>query len=90
MIDQDVAPGGMPLVVDRDRAPLAAVGAVVDDRHVRRRDLFAGTILEHARVFQDVIGFEAVPARLVEQHAAAPRLARPDTARRRRHRVEER
>ena len=64
----------MPFVVDRDRPPLPAVPAVVDERDERRRHLLADPVLEDARVLLDVVGFEAVATRLVEQHPTGAAL----------------
>ncbi|GIU86329.1 MAG: hypothetical protein KatS3mg009_0844 [Acidimicrobiia bacterium] len=91
VLDEDVAPRGVPLVVDRERAPLARVGAVVDEGDARRRHPLADLPGEHRRVLRDVVGLETVAAGLVEQHTARA-AAQHDgqLARRGRHRVEER
>ncbi len=47
---------------------------VVDERHERRRDLLALLAPEDRRGFRDEVSLEAVPAGLVEQHAAAGAL----------------
>ncbi len=91
VLDEDVALRGMTLVVDRERSPLVRVSAVVDDGHERRGDRLAQLALEHRRVLEDVIGFEPVAARLVEQHAARALLQHDGKASRRgRHRFEKR
>ena len=74
VLDEHVALRGRALVVDRVRAPLACVRAVVDQRDQRRRDELADVAAEHRRVLVDEIGFEPVTARLVEQHATRAAL----------------
>ena len=77
---------GVAFVVDRERAPLAPVRAVVDERDERRRDELADAVREHRRVLVDEIGLEPVAARLVEQHAARAALQHDrELARRRGH-----
>ena len=82
VLDEHVALRGRAFVVDRVRAPLARVRAVVDQRDERRRDQLADAAAEHRRVLVDEVGLEPVAARLVEQHAAGAALrARPAASR---------
>ena len=74
LVDQHVALRRRALVVDGERAPLARVRAVVDQRDERRRDLLADSIREHRPVLLHEVGLEPVPASLVEQHAARAAL----------------
>ena len=74
VLDEHVALRGRAFVVDRVRAPLARVRAVVDQRDERRRDELADVAAEHRRVLVDEVGLEPVTARLVEQHAAGAAL----------------
>ena len=74
VLDQDVAPGRVALVVDGDGSPLRAHGAVVDQRDQRAGHQLADLPREHRDVLGDVIGLQTVTARLVEQDAAAPLL----------------
>ena len=70
VLDEHVALRRVALVVDRERAPLAGHRAVVDDGDERRGDELADLAGVHAGALGDVVGLEAVAARLVEQHAA--------------------
>ena len=74
VLDEHVALRRRAFVVDRVRAPLARVRAVVDQRDERRRDQVADATSEHRRVLVDQVGLEAVTARLVEQHATRAAL----------------
>ena len=61
---------GMALVVDRECAPLAGHGAVVDERDERRGDQLTDLVGVDRGALLDVVGLEAMTARLVEEHAA--------------------
>ena len=71
VLDEDVAGGQVALVVDGEVAPLAEDGAVVDQGDERAGDELADLAGVDGGVLEDVVGFEAVPAGLVEQDAAA-------------------
>ena len=68
--DQLVALGGMALVVNGQRAPLGSHRAVIDQRHAAGRHLRANPAGEHRRALAHQIGFEPMPACLMEQDPA--------------------
>ncbi len=72
VLDQDVAGGQAPFVVDGEVAPLPQDGAIVDQRDQRACHQLPDLAGVDRRVLHDVVGLEPVAARLVEEDAAAP------------------
>ena len=72
VLDEDVAGGRPALVVDGERAPLAAHGAVVDQRDQGAGHQLADLADVDRGVLHDVVGLEPVPAGLVEEDPPAP------------------
>ena len=81
IFDEHISTGWLTLVVKRPRTPLAINGAVVDERHQRRRNKFADSTRIHTRTLRNVVGLNPWPQASWNSTCQYPAQSPPVTAR---------